>query len=303
MTREAGPRIGVVGLEGSWSTEALADALWARTGHRIVVDMARVEMDVCSGRLRMGGLALDALDGLVIKKLGKRYGPELLQRLDMLSELAARGLPILSHPERIGRMLDRQRCTLELARAGLPMPETVITEDVSAAAAAIRRFGRAVLKPLYSTKAEGMMVLSADGDALERRLADHRPAHQAVFYIQEHLELLEGRDFGSVFLGGEHLGTYSRVGHPDSWNTTIRDGGHYERHELAPDLVALAHRAQALFGLDFTSVDLALTPKGPVIFEVSAFGGFRGLRDGLGVDAAARVADYAVGRIAGPGAS
>jgi tetrahydromethanopterin:alpha-L-glutamate ligase len=54
----------------------------------------------------------------------------------------------------------------------------------------------------------------------------------------------------------------------------------------------MATRAQALFGMDFTTVDVAETSDGPVVFEVSAFGGFRGAKEGIGLDAAARYADY-----------
>jgi ribosomal protein S6--L-glutamate ligase len=35
-----------------------------------------------------------------------------------------------------------------------------------------------------------------------------------------------------------------------------------------------------------------------MVFEVSAFGGFRGMRDGLGLDAAGIFADHVLGRLA-----
>ena len=44
--------------------------------------------------------------------------------------------------------------------------------------------------------------------------------------------------------------------------------------------------------MDFTTVDVALTDDGPIIFEVSAFGGFRGALEGAGVDAAAAYLDH-----------
>ena len=43
---------------------------------------------------------------------------------------------------------------------------------------------------------------------------------------------------------------------------------------------------QEPFGLDFTCVDVALTDNGPYVFEVSAFGGFRGLKQARGLDVA-----------------
>jgi ribosomal protein S6--L-glutamate ligase len=56
----------------------------------------------------------------------------------------------------------------------------------------------------------------------------------------------------------------------------------------------LAQRAQAPFGLDFTTVDLAETADGPIVFEVSAFGGFKGARKGIGINAAAAYAEHVI---------
>ena len=49
--------------------------------------------------------------------------------------------------------------------------------------------------------------------------------------------------------------------------------------------------------MDFTTVDVAETTDGPIVFEVSAFGGFRGALEGAGIDAAASYADYAIARV------
>jgi ribosomal protein S6--L-glutamate ligase len=54
-----------------------------------------------------------------------------------------------------------------------------------------------------------------------------------------------------------------------------------------------------VFGLDFTSVDIAETDQGPVVFEVSAFGGFRGLLEGCNIDAAAAYAGHMVKELRG----
>jgi ribosomal protein S6--L-glutamate ligase len=299
LTEGAPPRIGVVGLAGSWSTEALADAVCERTGTRLVVEMDRVVLDSSSLRLDFEGANLAALDALVVKKLGQRYGPEMHERLELLRCAEAAGVRVFSRPDRIAAMVDRMSCTLGLLRAGIPIPPTVITEDPKQAAEAVRRFGRAILKPLYSTKAEGMVLVDADKDDVEAAVAQHRHPGQRVYYVQQQVELLDGRDLGCAFLGGEYVGTYARVGSGGSWNTTIRDGGFYSAFEPDAEIVALARRAQAPFRLDFTSVDVALTPSGPLVFEVSAFGGFRGLRDGLGIDAAALFADYVVRALAG----
>lgn len=67
--------------------------------------------------------------------------------------------------------------------------------------------------------------------------------------------------------------------------------------EPPAETVELARRAQAPFGMDFTTVDVAESSDGPIVFEVSAFGGFRGAREGAGIDAASAYADYAIARL------
>jgi ribosomal protein S6--L-glutamate ligase len=97
---------------------------------------------------------------------------------------------------------------------------------------------------------------------------------------------LPGRDLGMVFLAGEYHGSYARVAKGDAWNTTINSGGRYEAAHPSDEIIAMAHKAQALFDMDFTTVDVAETEEGPIVFEVSAFGGFRGAKEGIGIDAA-----------------
>jgi ribosomal protein S6--L-glutamate ligase len=115
-------------------------------------------------------------------------------------------------------------------------------------------------------------------------------------YIQRRIDL-PGRDLGMVFLAGDYLGCYARVPRGDAWNTTIDSGGRYASHQATPQEIELAHRAQALFGMDFTTVDVAQTRDGPIVFEVSAFGGFRGAREGIGIDVAELYVDHVVNEL------
>lgn len=288
-------KIGVVGMSGGWSSESLADRVAERTGFRLLVDMERVTARLDEGRVLFGDHDLCELDGLIVKKVGDQYNAHMLDRLELLRYVEERGVPVFSKPLSILRLLDRLSCTVTLASAGIPMPPTEVTENTKHAVAAVQRFGRAIVKGLYSTKARGMLVLAAGDPELEVKLAAFRAADNPVMYIQKMLKL-PGRDLGVMFIGGQYLGAYARVKASGAWNTTIHAGGHYEAYEPSPQIIELSRRAQALFDLDFTGVDVVETEQGPMVFEVSAFGGFSGLRDGCKVDAAARYSDYVVGQ-------
>jgi len=292
-------KIGVIGIPGKWSTETLADALETRTGFRCVIDMADVALDLETRSLKSNLVDLCALDGLVIKKISEEYSPATLERLEMLRVAENAGVRVFSRTSAILRLVNRLSCTVTLSNAGIPMPATFVTENEAEALAAVQRFGSAVFKPLFSTKARGMTLMDAtsDEDTLKNSIAAFK-ADNTVMYLQQRVNL-SGRDLGMVFLAGEYLGTYARVAQTDSWNTTIHHGGKYEPFDADEGLIDLARRAQAPFGLDFTTVDVGLTENGPVVFEVSAFGGFRGALEGASIDAAHLYADHVVSRVQG----
>ncbi len=287
-------KIAVVGLPGKWSTEVLADAVEERTGYRLIVDMSEVILDLDASRLVYQGQDLTRLDGLLVKKISAEYNPNTLDRLEMLRFAESQGVRVFSPAMNMLRLIDRLSCTVTLRQHDIPMPPTRITESLEQALQTVRDFGSVVLKPLYSTKARGMVVLHADQPGVEIRqaLADFQ-ATSPMFYIQKKLAL-PGKDLGMVFLGGKYLGTYARVSQTGAWNTTINSGGKYEAFTAPEELIALAERAQQPFGMDFTTVDVAESERGPIVFEVSAFGGFRGAKEGIGIDAAGLYVDYAI---------
>ncbi len=289
------PRLGVVGVRGGWSSELLARrAAEACGGEPLVIELERVTLDLATGRAMYEGVDLSQCSALLLKKLGPDYAPGLLDRLEMLRFLEGRGVRMFSRPGAVMGLLDRLSCTTTLALGGIPMPPTTVTEDLDGAEEAITRYGEAILKPLFSTKARGMVVLGP-GPNLRRQLEEYYAA-QGFFYIQKTIALGE-QDLGVVFLGGDYLTTYARCREPGAWNTTTASGGKYAPFDPPQEIINLAWRAQNLFRLDFTCVDVALTDDGPQIFEVSAFGGFRGIQEARGIDAAKLYADYAARRI------
>lgn len=289
-------RVGVIGLANGWSSLRLVSAFERRGCEAVLVEMKHAAVDLDARTIRYREEDLRRLNAVVVKKIGRNYSPLFLDRLSSLSLLAGCGVPVYSDPLRIRAVVDRHSCTLALRVANIPMPPTLITEDVELAADAVRRFGRAVLKPLYTSKARGMEVVE-NGPNARAAVEEFHAAGNRTLYVQKLLKL-PGRDLGLVFLGGEYVGCYARVARAQSWSTSTHQGGKYEPHDAEPAIIDLARRAQEPFGLAFTSVDVAVTDDGPVVFEVSAFGGFRGLWEAREIDAAQLYADYVLARIA-----
>ena len=290
-------KIGVIGIPGKWSTETLADAVKQQTGFRLVIDMADVSLDLERNALFYGEHNLCQLNALIVKKISARYSSATLDRLELLRVAEQAGVRVFSPAQSMLRLIDRLSCTVTLHNAGIPMPDTRITESVEYAMDTVRDFGSAVFKPLYSTKARGMTIINAELSSadMERAIRGFN-RDNPVMYIQRKINL-PGKDLGMAFLAGNYLGTYARVPQNEAWNTTIHSGGRYEAYMPADEVIALAHKAQSLFNMDFTTVDVAETGTGPVVFEVSAFGGFQGAKDGIGIDAAALYVEHVMREI------
>jgi len=290
MTRTK--RIGVVGVAGQWSTEALADAVEAATGFRLIIDLAHVDAQLDTGTLYYHDWKLSEFDALVVKKPGGEASEQLLDRLQMLRMLERNGVRVFSGVPAMLDSLNRVSGSMRLHNAGIPMPPTRVTGSLSSATAAVWDFESALFKPLYAGRSrETLLIDTHDGPAvMQSRIEAFRQRHPVMF-IQQRLHL-PGRDLGLVFVGGAYLGAYARVGRTGAWNTDILSGGHYTAHEADPALIDLARRAQALFGLDFATVDMAETETGPVVFKVSAFGGYHGALKGLGIRVGEAYIDY-----------
>jgi ribosomal protein S6--L-glutamate ligase len=283
-------KIAVIGIPGKWSSERLADTLQHKTGFRMLISIDEITFDLQKKAAFCRGQNLSEFDALVIKKVGQAYSHHMLDRLELLNFINCNGVRIFSDPASILKAVDRLTCTLVMRQNDIPMPDTVITENVEKALQAIRKFGKAVFKPLFTSKARGMKIVS-DGPTALAEIESFRAENNPVMYIQRMIEI-PGKDLGLVFLGGHYIATYARVRRAGCWNTTTHSGGQYAPYEPSQEIISLGCRAQELFNLDFTCVDIAETSDGPTVFEVSAFGGFRGLLEACNIDAAELFAQY-----------
>jgi ribosomal protein S6--L-glutamate ligase len=290
------PAVAVAGTPGAWSSEALAEALRNRGADSRVISTSDLVHDLESGDVLCAGESLRSLDAVAVKKAGDAYDVYIEDRLVALEALQAAGVPVFSDPQAIRRTVNRYRMTHFLRQAGVPMPATRVTESVDGAVAAVREWGAAILKPIFTSKGRGMLKLDANVD-VAGALRKWQDAGGGPFYLQRFVDA-PGRDLAVAVLGGRTIGAYYRVARSGEWMTTTAAGGHYERAAATPELEQIALTATAALGLTYTTVDIVESAGGPLVYEVSAFGGFSGLRDACGIDAADLFAAHVLEQIA-----
>lgn len=285
-------KIYVAGIPGAWSTQKLAEAFQRKGVESPVLSLSECSFDIRSGRVLWRGHDLRDGTGVVVRKLGDPIDPLCQHRLNILYQLQHCGLTVISRPEAIEEVNNRYRMTVKLAWGRVPIPETVVTESFDEAVKTVVLWGRAVLKPLFTSKGRGMVLLDREGP-YQRLLRDWEGLGRFPYYLQRYVKT--DYDTGIAILDGTIIGAFNRIS-SGTWQTTIREGGHYEPARLDEEMKRIALRAAAVFELAYTIVDMVRSEDGYLVYEVSAFGGFSGLNS-CGIDVASVYSDYVISKL------
>lgn len=295
--RAAGRRLrcAIVGAPDGWHASRLAAAAEAR-GHAVL----RIGWEALGCRVDAAGDAFDppglaAADVVCVRGMpgvaaGERRLEQVVFRMDVLGRLAADGIPVINPPRALEAAIDKYLATSWLAAAGLPVPRTAVVQSPEAAAVAWRALGGdCVVKPLFGSQGKGLVRL-ADTTSLEAWL-ETACATDAVAYLQE-FRPHDGWDI-RILVVGERCFSMRRVAAPGEWRTNLAVGGRAEAWNPPAKWLETARLAAAALGTTIAGVDLLPAPDGsPIVLEVNAVPGWRGLEVALGADVTGAVLDH-----------
>ncbi|HSO94391.1 MAG TPA: lysine biosynthesis protein LysX [Candidatus Dormibacteraeota bacterium] len=279
----------------------------------ILCSRVRVEEKALFEALRRRAIPFERVDEDTVQlPIGVRSGyPDVVldrsihhgRSLYALTLLNAVGVPTVNRG-RVARICgDKILTTAALARAGLPVPKTVVTFTREAALKAIETMGYpVVLKPMVGSWGRLLAKIN-DRDAAEAVL-EHKETlgsyQHGIFYIQEYVNKPE-RDIRAIVIGDRTIGAiYRRSEH---WITNTARSGQAFPCEVTPELDRLCRKAAAAVGGGFLSVDLLEHERGILVNELNYTPEFHGFMDATGIDVANEVIDYVQKVGAEPGAS
>ena len=273
-------RVAVVGASGSWHSRGLIGVLGAR-GHEVLSVPAtrlRSEIDEHGDAHVLGpeGVALDALDLLIVRGLPRGSLEQVIFRMDALHVLADRGVRCVNAPRAIERTIDKSWAGAVLALAGLPTPPTIVCERYDDAMQAFEQLGGdVVVKPLFGAMGNGIV-------RVEHRDVAHRvfralELERTVYYVQRTIAPAGRRDLRVLVVAGEIAGAMERA--TDSWRANIARGARPQAVALGEAERALALAAAAALEADVAGVDLLVGPDGDaVVLEVNGIPGWQALQ-------------------------
>lgn len=289
-------KIWVSGIPGGWSSEKMVTALKRNRVDCRLFSLSDCTFDFNSGAVTCQGYDLAQLDAIVVRKMGDPADPLTPFRVNLLHHLAAKGVRIFSPPKFIEDVNDRYRMTRLLCRSGIAMPETIVTESLETAYETVDRWGKTVLKPVFTSKGRNMLLLDREGP-YRLHLKHWHDTGLSPFYLQRYIPTTY--DIGVAVMGKQILGSFRRIASAESWQTTIRTGGHYESFNPDSKIVEIVDKITGFMEFDYTVIDFVPDGDDYLVYEVSAFGGFSGLWK-CGIDAPSIFAKYVLTGIGVP---
>ena len=227
------------------------------------------------------GVDLTTLDALLVRTMPSGSLEEIVFRMDILGCYQRQGGLVVNPPRAVEVAVDKYLATCRVVMAGIPVPRTIVCQDVQQARNAYEELGGdVVLKPLFGGEGRGLMRLTT-AESAESAFQAHRQL-ESVLYLQEFIE--HGGFDIRVLLIGEEAFAMRRCNDQD-WRTNVSRGARTEPLELADELLTLARQAAGVIEAPLAGVDILLAPSGqPYVLEVNAVPGWKALAGTVGVD-------------------
>ncbi len=233
---------------------------------------------------------LSAFDAILVRTMPAGSLEQVVFRMDLLHDAAARGIPVLNPPRAVEVCVDKYLTTARLARAGIATPPTAVCQKSEAAMSAFAELGGdVVLKPLFGAEGRGMCRIT-DSETAWRTFRVLEQTAQ-VIYLQRFVRH-PGWDLRAFVIGGRVIAAMRRTAGSD-WRTNVAQGGSVESVTLSDRETSLALRAAEVVGCPVAGVDLLPGPDGELfVIEVNAVPGWKALAPTCGVDVAKEVVQH-----------
>lgn len=275
-----------------YSTRRLMEAALTR-GHDVrVLDHVRCFMDITSEKPsvhhREEEFDRDDFDA-VIPRIGSSvsfYGCAVVRQFEMM------GVYCVNESVAITRARDKLRSLQLLSRKGIGIPATSFANSPDDVGGLIREVGGAplVIKLLEGTQGIGV-VLAETLKAAESVIQAFMGMNTNIL-VQEFIKEAGGSDIRCFVVGNKVIAAMKRQATEGEFRSNLHRGGTASVVKLTPKERATAIRAAKVMGLNVAGVDLLRSDRGPLVMEVNASPGIRGIEEATGIDVAGLILEF-----------
>jgi ribosomal protein S6--L-glutamate ligase len=267
-----------------YTTRRLVQAARLRGSTVRVLDPLRIEMQL-EGSEPAAFYRRKPLKGLDV--VVPRIAPSIqAYGLAVVNQFAMMGVPTLNEAGAIATSRNKMRSLQILARAGVPVPQTVMAANARDIKEMVNLVGGVpvLIKLLTPSERPGVMVcesLQSMEAALEAVLS---MGHNLL--VQRYVRRKRERDLRALVVGDQVVAWVARRARPGKMFLTLGHGAELRSVKVTKALDAMAVHAARVIGLDVAAVDLLDSGTGPMVFDVYSSPGIKDLEKATGKDLA-----------------
>jgi len=258
--------------------------------------LARImDLSACVGpegsRFWHGDKELGRVDLCFLRSFGSGSFEQVTKRVSMMEHLELSGAFVVNSTQAYRRARDKYLTMCTLAKLGVPIPSTYVTEMAHWAYRVCKGFRQVVYKPIMGSLGFGSMKFDSPDLAFNAYTTLERL--DQPLYVQEYVEKRR-RDIRVFVLGERVLASICRVARSMEWKTNVAQGAQVKPIQLSSKLEKLAVSAARVLGLLYAGVDILEDGKRAVVLEVNGAPSWQGLQRATGVDVAEGLVRFVV---------
>lgn len=209
----------------------------------------------------------------------------------MLTYMESKGLFVINNKDAINLCANKYNTTVKLMAGGVPVPRTCLINKINELPQALKKIGNQfpiVLKTLRGSA--GIGVSRIDSQESLTGVLQALWKHRAQLLVQEFLEC--DFDVRTIVLDGKIISCMKRNKIGGDFRSNFSLGGTVEPYKLTKEEEKVVLDSARLCGTFFCGVDHMVVDGNPLVIEVNASPGSKGMEKATGVNIIEILMDY-----------
>lgn len=179
-----------------------------------------------------------------------------------------------------------------MAKKGIPVPETVFSINPDNVEEQIEFLGGppVIIKLQEGTQGKGVMLAESKKSA--KSIIDTLYNMNTSILLQQYIAEANGEDLRVIVVGNKIVASMKRTSGLDDFRSNVHRGGNIEPVQLTPKEKFIALNATKHLGLGIAGVDMIRSNNGPLLIEVNASPGLKGIETATGINVAKHMVQY-----------
>ncbi len=276
---------------GVYSTRRIAEEAEKR-GHYIeLIDHTKCSVKLGSGKPKIYLREEDVTNEFdaIIPRIGSKvtkHGAAIVKEFEM------NGVFCTAKSISITRARNKVRALQILARKGIPIPETLFSINPNNIESQIKILGGTPVIIKLQEGTHGSGVILAETKKSAKSIIDTLYKMDTSILIQKFIQESNGEDIRIFVVGNKIVASMKRISEAGEFRSNVHKGASTSVINPTPYERKIALKAVKYLDLGVAGVDLIRSSKGPLLIEVNASPGLKGIEKATGVNIAKEIIEY-----------